>query len=294
MLITKGSDITYLEDYRNGKIKLGLDTGTALDDYLRFKRKQIVIILGHDNVGKTYFFEWYMLVLALRHGVKFCLWSGENASGQIMRDLIQMYHGVPFKTIPVGKIRSSLGYLEQFFTFIDNKKLYKPKELIQIFNDVECDACLIDPYTGLDREMTFEGNYRFLNEVRQFANTSGKTVYISSHPNTERGRTGHLYPDNHEWGGHLKPPLKSHIEGGKAWLNRSDDVFVVHRLCSHPTMKYETMVSTEKIKDNETGGSLTELNQPLLFSFNSGNGFMIQGVDALQNYRATKEMKLKI
>jgi len=32
----------------------------------------------------------------------------------------------------------------------------------------------------------------------------------------------------------------------------------------------------------------------LLFSFNSGNGFMIQGVDALQNYRATKEMKLKI
>ena len=56
--------------------------------------------------------------------------TGSMNQNRKMRDLIQMYHGVPFKTIPVGKIRSSLGYLEQFFTVIDNKKLYKPKELI--------------------------------------------------------------------------------------------------------------------------------------------------------------------
>ncbi len=31
------------------------------------------------------------------------------------------------------------------------------------------------------------------------------------------GRTGNLYQDG-EWKGHLKPPLKDHIEGGKAFL----------------------------------------------------------------------------
>jgi len=286
MIISKGSSISYLEDYKEGRIKVGLDTGSPLDDYLRFKRKQLNIILGHDNVGKTYFFEWYMLVLALKHDLKFCIWSGENSSGQILRDMIQMYKGVSFKKLSIQEIRSASAYLEQSFTFIDNKKLYKPEELLKIFSDIDCDACLIDPFTGLDRSMTYEGNYRFLNICRQFCNITGKTIYISTHPNTESGRSGNLYPENHEWKGQLKPPLKDHVEGGKAFLNRCDDMITIHRLIKSPTMKYETMISTEKIKDKDTGGSLTEINQPLLFNFNSGLGFTVQGIDPLKKYRS--------
>ena len=285
MIINKGASNSYLEDYKAGRIKLGLGIDTALDDYLRFKRKQLNIILGHDNVGKTYFFQWYMLVLALKHKLKFCIWSGENQPGQILRDMVQMYKGKHFKDLSIQQIRSASAYLEQFFTFIDNRKLYKPNELLNIFEDVECDACIIDPFTGLDRSMTYEGNYKFLNICRQFCNITGKTIYIASHPNTESGRSGNLYPENHEWKGHLKPPLKDHIEGGKAFLNRCDDMIVIHRLIKHETMKYETMISTEKIKDKDSGGSLTELNMPLLFNFNSGLGFKVHGVDALEKYR---------
>ena len=285
MLINKGSAISYLQAYKEGKIKLGLETECALDDYFRFKRKQLNIILGHDNVGKTYWFEWYMLVLALKHGLKFCVWSGENSSGQLLRDMIQMYKGRNFKDLSLNEIRSASAYLEQFFTFVDNRKLYKPEQLLEIFKDVDCDACIIDPFTGLDRAMNYEGNYKFLNICRQFCNITGKTIYVSTHPNTESGRSGNLYPENHEWKGHLKPPLKDHVEGGKSFLNRCDDMIVIHRLIKHETMKYETMISTEKIKDKDSGGALTELNMPLLFNFNSGLGFTIQGVDPLKNLR---------
>jgi hypothetical protein len=285
MLINKGSAISYLQAYKEGKIKLGLETECALDDYFRFKRKQLNIILGHDNVGKTYWFEWYMLVLALKHGLKFCVWSGENSTGQLLRDMIQMYKGRNFKDLSLNEIRSASGYLEQFFTFVDNRKLYKPEQLLEIFKDVDCDACIIDPFTGLDRAMNYEGNYRFLNICRQFCNITGKTIYVSTHPNTESGRSGNLYPENHEWKGHLKPPLKDHVEGGKSFLNRCDDMIVIHRLIKHETMKYETMISTEKIKDKDSGGALTELNMPLLFNFNSGLGFTIQGVDPLKKLR---------
>ena len=285
MLINKGSAISYLQAYKEGKIKLGLETDCALDDYFRFKRKQLNIILGHDNVGKTYWFEWYMLVLALKHGLKFCVWSGENSTGQLLRDMIQMYKGRNFKDLSLNEIRSASAYLEQFFTFVDNRKLYKPEQLLEIFKDVDCDACIIDPFTGLDRAMNYEGNYRFLNICRQFCNITGKTIYVSTHPNTESGRSGNLYPENHEWKGHLKPPLKDHVEGGKSFLNRCDDMIVIHRLIKHETMKYETMISTEKIKDKDSGGALTELNMPLLFNFNSGLGFTIQGVDPLKNLR---------
>ncbi|QDP65218.1 MAG: putative bifunctional DNA primase/polymerase [Prokaryotic dsDNA virus sp.] len=285
MIISKGSSIHYLQAYKEGKIKIGLDTGTRLDDFLRFKKRQLNIILGHDNVGKTYWFEWYMLVLALRHNITFCIWSGENSSGQILRDMIQMYKGVPFKELSMSEIQSATAYLEQYFTFIDNRKLYKPEELLEIFEETECDACFIDPFTGLDREMTYEGNYKFLNICRQFCNLTGKTLYISSHPNSESGRTSNIYPENHEWQGQLKPPLKAHIEGGKAFLNRCDDMITIHRLVSSPTMKYETMIFVEKIKDKETGGQLTDYSMPLLFNFNSGFGFKIFGVDTLERHR---------
>ena len=136
MLVNKGSSLDYLIKYKEGKIKHGLDTGTQLDDYLRFKRSQLNIILGHDNVGKTYWFQWYMLVLALRHGIKFAIWSGENSTGQILRDMVQMYKGKQFKDLSISEIQSASGYLEQFFTFVDNRKLYKPDELLKIFSNL--------------------------------------------------------------------------------------------------------------------------------------------------------------
>jgi hypothetical protein len=111
------------------------------------------------------------------------------------------------------------------------------------------------------------------------------TIYLSTHPNTEAGRMSNLYPQQHEWAGHLRPPLKDSVEGGKAFLNRCDDMFVIHRLIKHETMKFYTMISVEKIKDIETGGKHTFLDQPILCEFNNGLGFRLFGSDPLQNYR---------
>lgn len=278
----KGDAIKYLIDYRNGKIKKGLGIDCILDDHLRFKRKQLNIILGHDNVGKTYWINWYFLTLAVKHQLRFCIWSGENQKGQILRDMIQMYVGQKFTEIDEQKIISTATYLEQYFEFLPNDKLYKPTELLKLFEESECDVALIDPFTGLDRQMTFEGNYTFLNEARQFVNRTGITIYINTHPNSESGRSGNLYPDHHEWKGSLKPPLKDHIEGGKAFTNRCDDMFVIHRLLKHETMKYMTMINVEKIKDTDTGGQLTRLNEPILCEYNNGLGFKVGGVDPLR------------
>ena len=78
-----------------------------------------------------------------------------------MRDMIQMYVGQPYKEIPLDVIKSSYVYLEQYFDFVDNKKLYKPEDLFKVFEDNDSDGFLIDPFTGLDRDMTHAGNYMF-------------------------------------------------------------------------------------------------------------------------------------
>ena len=81
MILPDGHSTEYLDQYKEGNISLGLGIGCVLDDYIRFKRKQLNIVLGHDNVGKSYWMEWYFLALATNHGLKFTIWMGENSSG---------------------------------------------------------------------------------------------------------------------------------------------------------------------------------------------------------------------
>lgn len=285
MILNNGHQMDYLLNYRHGKIKQGLAIGCNLDEHLRFKPKQLCIILGHDNVGKTYWINWYFLTLSITHDLKWIIWSGENQSGQIVRDLIQMLSGRKFKELTDQEIMNYSTQIDQWFTFLDNSILYKPEQLLKIFEDSDANGCLIDPYTGLDRDMTWESNYRFLNMTRQFCNRTGKTVYINTHPTTESGRSGHLYPEKHYWHGHLKPPLKDHIEGGKAFLNRCDDMIVIHRLIKHETMRYFTLINVEKIKDTDTGGKLTLMDAPILFEYNNGLGFTNDNIDPIKPHR---------
>ena len=214
--------------------------------------------------------------------MKFTIWMGENSSGQVMRDLIQMYAGKPFKDLSYTELRQHEKTIEYYFKFVDNSNMYKPKDMLDIIGSTDCDVGFIDPFTGLDRGMQHSDNYEFLNQTRQFCNQLNKTLYISTHPNSESGRSGMLYPQDHQWFGHLKPPLKAHIEGGKPFLNRCDDMIVIHRLVKHPDMKFQTMIDIEKIKDRDTGGQQTELGVPLLFEFNNGLGFKIGGKDPIK------------
>ena len=287
MIEAKGKNLEYLINVKEGRIQQGLGIGIPFDNYFRFKKKQLVIILGHDNVGKTYFTTWYFLNLAVVNNVKFCIWSGENQSGQIIRDMIQMLSGKQFKELSIEEIKSYSTIIEDKFDFIDNANLYKPRDLLRLFEESDCNACLIDPYTGLDREMSWESNYNFLNECRHFCNRTGKTIYVNTHPITDSGRQGNIYPEKHMWAGHLRAPMKDHIEGGKAFLNRCDDMLVVHRLTKHEAMRYYTLVTIEKIKDVETGGRLTLLDEPILFDYNRGKGFLCEGIDSLADYRKT-------
>ena len=112
MILDNGHSTQYLKDFKDGKISQGLGIGCVLDDYLRFKRKQLNIVLGHDNVGKSYFMEWYFLALATTHDLKFTIWMGENSSGQVMRDLIQMNSGKHFKDLTYSEIKKHESFIE--------------------------------------------------------------------------------------------------------------------------------------------------------------------------------------
>lgn len=280
MIQTTGSNTKNLLDYHDGKIKEGLGLGMLeLDRHLRFKRGQLNVCLGHDNVGKTIWNLWYFLCLSSQHGITWTLYLAENKTWQALRDLIQMYAGKPFKELKKSEIMSYQAIIENWFTFVDNSRQYTPSDMIKLFEDQDTDAFFIDPFTALDREFTHGSNYQFLNRARQFTNNTGKTLYLSTHPVSDSGRSAGLYAKGHEWEGHIRPPMKSEVEGGKPYNNRVDDFYIIHRLIDHEgDMRYKTMLIVSKIKDHETGGRINHMNNPVLFDWNSGLGFT-QGFD---------------
>lgn len=293
-ILNKGKSLEYVIDYKNGNISKGRGIQCRLDDYYLFKRGELVLLCGFDNTGKTFFLFWYFINLILRYDLKVIIWTGENKPGQVMRDLIQFYAGEHIEKISDAKALRLGSLLENNIEFIENNKLYKPGELLELFADSDADICLIDPFTGLDREFTYDGNYKFLNQSREFCNKTGKTLYVTTHPNTEAGRSGNLYPENHIFKGHLKAPLRSNIEGGLAWCNRADAVLILHRLVKHESMKFETMLNVEKIKDTASGGKCTDFDTPLLFSYNYGLGFLSEGKDPLKDLRRETQKTLNI
>lgn len=267
----------YLIDYKNGQIKQGLGIGLPrFDEHLRFKDSQLNMVNGHDNVGKTVWLLWYFLCLAVKHNKKFAVWSGENKAEALVRQMIQFKVGRYFKNLDEKEIFEHQLWISEHFQFVDNKSIYKPTDLFKIFEKTGCHACLIDPYTGLDRDFSHIGNYQFLNESRAFCNGSGITTYVNTHPNTEAARSVHTKDscqDDTSLIGYPKAPLKSQSEGGQPFANRVDDFLTIHRYVGHPIYGMSTHVYTRKIKDTDTGGMVMPINEPLEFDWNKGLGF---------------------
>ena len=80
-----------------GKIKEASKFGhTEIDDFLRFKKNEFIVVSGHANVGKTHTIMYLMLLHTLRNDTKWMVFSSENEVGSLQRKLIE------FK---LGKIR---------------------------------------------------------------------------------------------------------------------------------------------------------------------------------------------
>ena len=70
MIEVKGKWQEYLIKFHSGEIKEGLGLDCFLDEHIRYKPKQVTIIVGHDNVGKSFWINWYMLTLSLKYDLK--------------------------------------------------------------------------------------------------------------------------------------------------------------------------------------------------------------------------------
>ncbi len=286
MLINFNSEVERLRQIRSGKIKEGMKLGIPeLDEHFRFKYGNFNVLLGHANVGKTTVVLYLMLLYSLKHKIKWLVYTSENDPHSIIRKLIEFLANKPINQISEDSISEKSEWINGHFRFIDTKLLYSYKDLLGIASKVkkewDFDGFIIDPYNSmikvkedLQNINSHEYDYEVCSHFRSFCKKHNITIWLSTHANTAALRFKH--PVSHLYSNHPIPPMASDVEGGGKFVNRADDFLVIHRYTQHPSEWMYSHLHVRKVKDVDTGGRPTSLDDPIkLKSIKNNVGFEI-------------------
>ncbi len=288
MLVNKDKITDYLVKVKLGEIEEGLTIGHEdIDTHIRFKRGNFKVITGHANVGKTHIVLYLMYLYGRKHKLNWLIYSSENTDYSIMRKIIEFHTGLPLDKIPEEKIKGFTDDFSKRFKIIDTTKLYSYKDLLteakNIYKEWKFDGFLIDPYNSLIKKThnAHEYDYQATTEMRLFCKVFNVSIWLNTHAVTEALRKKH--PEGHQYAGHPIPPSMADVESGGKFGNRADDFFCIHRYTQHRTDWVHTDIHVRKIKDLDTGGRPTNLDEPVrLTSLPNRTGFCI-GADNLKS-----------
>lgn len=268
-------DFRWIDDYANGKIPVGLETGDPnLDNYFRYK-KEFVIINGHSNVGKTTMALYLMVNSAVRHGWKWVVYSSENRTASLKMTLMQFAVNRAIGDLDYDQRKKAYKWVNDHFTVISNNQVYSYSDIIvfleKIVRQQECDAVFVDPYNSLKIELSGNGNshdyhYQAASEFLTFSTSNDVAVWLNMHAVTEAQRRK---GDD----GLPVAPYAEDTEGGGKFVNRADCFLTIHRKVQAPdhNIKKTTELHVRKVRETETGGQPTPIDEPITFTMNTSH-----------------------
>jgi len=268
-------DFRWIDDYANGKIPIGLNTGDDnLDKYFRYK-KEFVIINGHSNVGKTTMALYLMVNSSVRHGWRWVVYSSENRTASLKMTLMQFAVNRKIGDMNYDQRKTAYKWVNEHFTVISNNQVYSYSDIIlfleKIIRQQDVDAVFVDPYNSLKLELSGNANphdyhYEAASHFLTFSTTNNIAVWLNMHAVTEAQRRK---GDD----GLPVAPYAEDTEGGGKFVNRADCFITIHRKVQAPdhNIKKTTELHVRKVRETETGGQPTPIDDPITFTMNTSH-----------------------
>ena len=272
-------DFRWIDDYSQGKIEIGLDTGDPkLDEFFRYK-KEFVIVNGHSNVGKTTTMLYLIANSSIRHDWKWVIYSSENRTASVKMQLMQFAMDKKVADMTYAERKQAYKWVQGHFTIIKNNQIYSYSDIIlfmeKVMRQQPVDAIFVDPYNSLKLDMKGSGigvhdyHYEAASEFLTFSKANDVAVWLNMHAVTEAQRR--KGPD-----GLPVAPYAEDTEGGGKFVNRADCFMTIHRkvqAMDHDIRKLSEL-HVRKVREVETGGSPTPLEDPYCLQMNlSHTGF---------------------
>ena len=272
-------DFRWIDDYAQGKIEVGLDTGDEnFDQYFRYK-KEFLVMNGHSNVGKTTVALYLMVNAAIRHDWRWVVYSSENKTASIKMKLMEFACNKKAGMMSYAERKFAYKWVQQHFTVISNRETYTYTDIMvfleKILRQQDADAVFIDPYNSLkvDPGKVSEHQYHYeaASEFLTFSNKHDVAVWLNAHAVTEAQRRK---GDD----GLPVAPFAEDTEGGGKFVNRADCFITIHRKVQAPDndVKRTAEIHVRKVRETETGGQPTPFDDPVRFRFNTqGTGYRV-------------------
>lgn len=261
----------YLLQWRENRFQTGLSTGIiGLDKYFLLKRGNFNVFNGFDNVGKSTILWYLCLLSSMLYKWNWIILSTENRNGNVIKKLIEFYWNENITSMSEQKYKIAYAHVAKHFAVIKNEQMFNFKDVLLMAEKLsevkKYDGVLIDPYNSLRIDLsdnsklnTHEYHYEAASEMQQFAKKKDMCVYLNCHVVTKAMRD-------------KTAPMKADTEGGGKFANKADDFVTIHRELQSDTWK-QTQLHVRKIKEMETGGSYTRLEEPFILSMVNGSGF---------------------
>jgi len=272
-------DFRWIDDFSQGKIEIGLDTGDPkLDEYFRYK-KEFVIMNGHSNVGKTTTALYLIANSVIRHDWKWLVYSSENRTASVKMQLMQFSCDKKVESMNYSEKKKAYKWVQDHFTIINNNQVYSYFDIIlfmeKVMKQQHIDAIFVDPYNSLRLDMsnssvgTHDYHYEAASEFLTFSKTNNVAVWLNMHAFTEAQRR--KGPD-----GLPVAPYAEDTEGGGKFVNRADCFVTIHRKVQSTDHNIRKMSEfhVRKVREVETGGQPTPIDEPYKIVMNlSHTGF---------------------
>ena len=272
-------DFRWIDDFSQGKIEIGLDTGdTQLDEYFRYK-KEFVIMNGHSNVGKATTALYLIANAAIRHDWKWVIYSSENRTASVKMQLMQFASDRKVGDMTYAQRKQAYKWVKDHFTIINNNQVYSYSDIIvfmeKVMKQQHIDAIFVDPYNSLKLDMkgsnigVHDYHYEAASEFLTFSTSNNVAVWLNMHAVTEAQRRK---GDD----GLPIAPYAEDTEGGGKFVNRADCFITIHRKVQAPDHNIRKLSEfhVRKVREVETGGQPTPLDEPYKLLMNlSHTGF---------------------
>lgn len=228
IITDKNERIRRLKEYQQADhsgIKCGLN---VMDRYIRLDKKQLTVLTGKSNIGKSTFATFYTYLMNTTNGFKTLFFSFEDSQEFYENELMKMYQDM-------GKMLDS-NY------FVDTQKITDIEDIEEAIKQANetaakpIDIVIIDPFSYIPKPPIYNTNTvgDMVIKLKQWAQQYNLILILIAHPTK-------IMDDMDVKG--------VNISDSKNFRQLSDNV-----LCINPTTDKNTIkVTTDKIRHKEQG-----------------------------------------
>jgi twinkle protein len=239
----------------NGQIKGTTTYYDAVDQIWKWRKKEVTIITGYANEGKSTVYLQLAMAKAKHDGDKFLVYTPENMpQAEFIDDLVQCYVGKTLDSESSNQateqeIREAFDFVKKHFFLIS------PEEGVATTEDIIAaataakrshgiDHLVIDPYNMVvhdfkigDREDLYVS--KFMTKLKMMAIKLSISVALIAHQVTPE------YPDKKTR--NFRPPSMYKIKGGGTFADKADNVLTFWRpFFTHATFMEEFVAETDE------------------------------------------------